>query len=121
MKYTSFFFLSRNREEMGVISKGGWLDRPGSVDKVYWAVVAICAVLFAADAFYHKHGEFEIERMFGAHGVYGFVCCVFLVVAAKEMRRLVMRGEDYYDDPGDGGGDDDRDGDRAAEPRDADE
>ena len=75
-----------------------WLDKPGSVDKVYWAVVAVCAALFVADAFYPKHVEFEVEHIFGAYGIYGFVCCVFLVIVAKEMRRIIMRGEDFYHD-----------------------
>ncbi len=74
-----------------------WLDRPGSVDKIYWSVVAVCAGLLPLDFFYHKHTELEIERYFGFYGIYGFVCCVFLVLAAKELRKLLMRGEDYYD------------------------
>ncbi len=74
-----------------------WLDRPGSVDKVYWTVVAICAALFLGDAFYEKHPEFEMETVFGAYGLFGFVACVFLVLAAKELRKLVKRDEDYYD------------------------
>ncbi len=74
-----------------------WLDRPGSVTKVYWSVVGVCAVLLLLDFFYEKHVESEIEHYFGFYGIYGFVCCVFLVLAAKEIRKLVMRGEDYYD------------------------
>jgi hypothetical protein len=31
------------------------------------------------------------------YGLYGFVSCVLLVVAAKELRKVLMRSEDYYD------------------------
>ena len=74
-----------------------WLDRPGSVTKVFWAVVVACAVLLLLDFFYEKHAEFEIEHYFGFYGIYSLVCCVFLVLAAKEIRKLLMRDEDHYD------------------------
>ena len=34
----------------------------------------------------------------GVLRVYGLVACVVLVLAAKELRKAVMRGEDHYDD-----------------------
>ena len=58
----------------------------------------VCAILIAIDVFVPKHGPFAIEHWFGFYGIYGFVCCTFLVLAAKEMRKLVQRKEDYYDD-----------------------
>jgi len=33
----------------------------------------------------------------GFYSLYGFVACVILVLLAKEMRKLVMRDEDYYE------------------------
>jgi hypothetical protein len=36
--------------------------------------------------------------MFGFYSVYGFVACVLLVLLAKEMRKLLIRKEDYYDE-----------------------
>jgi hypothetical protein len=36
--------------------------------------------------------------VWGFYAIYGFVACVILVLVAKEMRKLVMRDEDYYDD-----------------------
>ncbi len=74
-----------------------WLDKPASVTAVYRSVVGVCAVLLLLDLFHEKHVESEIEHYFGFYGVYGFVCCVFLALAAKGLRKLVMRGEDYYD------------------------
>tara|TARA_R110000868_G_scaffold28525_7_gene106907 strand:- start:4902 stop:5192 length:291 start_codon:yes stop_codon:yes gene_type:complete len=75
-----------------------WLDNPRNVDKVYWSVILVCVGLFLADALYHKHPEFGIEKVFGFYGLYGFFACVGLVLAAKGLRLWLMRGEDYYDD-----------------------
>lgn len=74
-----------------------WLDDPRNVTKIFWSVVAVCVALFVADAFYHKHIELEAEGIFGFYGIFGFVACVALVLAAKEMRKILMRDEDYYD------------------------
>ncbi len=74
-----------------------WLDERRNVDKVWYGVVGICALLFLADAFYEKHVKLEIEHWFGFYGFYGFFGCVFLVLAAKVLRKIVMRSEDYYD------------------------
>ena len=74
-----------------------WLDSPRNVDKVVYGVYAVSAALLLIDPFIHKHGPFAIEYWWGFYGIYGFVGCVFLVLAAKLLRKLVMRPEDYYD------------------------
>ena len=74
-----------------------WLDEPGNVKRIIWALFAVCAALFLADAFYHKHSYFEAENFFGFYAIFGFVVCVALVLAAKGMRVFLMRSEDYYD------------------------
>jgi hypothetical protein len=74
-----------------------WLDDPRNVDKVYYALLAVCGLSALADLFYDKHVHFPWESWFNFHGWYGFVCCFLLVLAAKELRRLLMRDESYYD------------------------
>jgi hypothetical protein len=74
-----------------------WLDRRQNVDRVYWSVWALCALLLLAEPFVHKHGDFAFENWFGFHGWYGFVACVGLVLAAKGLRVLLGRREDYYE------------------------
>ena len=86
-----------------------WLDEPRNVKKVVYALYAICALLFGADLFVHKHSHFDFENWFGFFALFGFVACVALVLAAKVLRVLLKRDEDYYDpeesdDPRDGGG-----------------
>ena len=74
-----------------------WLDDPRNVRKIVWALVAVCVGLTLADLFYKKKVHWDFEGWFGFFGFYGFVGCVGLVLAAKLLRKLVMRGEDYYD------------------------
>jgi len=74
-----------------------WLDRKRNVDKVYWGVWGLCALLFLVEPLVHKHGEFAFEDWFGFHGLYGFVACVGLVLAAKGLRRLLKRPKDFYE------------------------
>ena len=77
-----------------------WLDDMRNVRKIVWALVIVCAGLFVADAIYHKHPYFSAESWFGFYAFYGFFMCVGLVLAAKVMRVLLRRDEDYYDKDG---------------------
>jgi hypothetical protein len=80
-------------------------DDPANVKRLVRIFMASCAVLFLLDVvffFHHKHlsfehGEFAPEGWFGFYGIYGFVACVLLVLIAKQMRKVLMRDEDYYD------------------------
>ncbi len=75
-----------------------WIDEPKNVDRIVWALYAVCGLLVVIDPFIHKHGPFEIEHYWGFYAIYGFVGCVGLVLAAKLMRVFLMRPEDYYDE-----------------------
>lgn len=75
-----------------------WLDRKENVDKVYWSVWVMCGLLLVAELFLQeKYTYFDFENWFGFHGLYGFVACVALVIAAKGLRVLLIRPEDYYE------------------------
>ena len=74
-----------------------WLDHPANVDRLVRAFYAVCAALIAIDVFVPKHGPFSIEHWFGFYGWFGFIACVALVLIAKQLRRVLMRPEDYYD------------------------
>ena len=73
------------------------LDGPQFGRLFYAAVCVICGSLMLADLFYDKHVQFAWEKLIGFHGIYGFVGSVLLVLAAKPLRRVLMRDEDYYD------------------------
>jgi hypothetical protein len=74
-----------------------WLDDPNNVDRLVRVFYAICAVLVVIDVFVPKHGPYAIEHWFGFYGWFGFIACVALVLIAKQLRRVLMRPEDYYD------------------------
>jgi len=74
-----------------------WLDEPHNVAKLYRGLWIIGGLLMLADFVVHRHAEVGFDGWFGYYGVYGFVACVALVLAAKLLRRAVMRPEDYYD------------------------
>jgi hypothetical protein len=74
-----------------------WLDDMRNVDKLVYTLYAICAGLLLIDVLVPKHGPFAIEHWFGFYGIYGFVACVGLVLAARALRVILMRPEDYYD------------------------
>jgi len=90
-----------------------WLDDMANVRKVYLSLWGVCAALLvggqallvwarrhdaahAAEA--GSHAGFAFESWPGFYAFFGFVACVALVLAAKELRKLVMRPESYYAD-----------------------
>lgn len=74
------------------------------VRRVVAAVYAGCAVLVLLDLFYAKDPHFPFESWFGFYAVFGFGVSFSLVLAAKQMRRVVGRPEDYFGDHGEPGG-----------------
>ena len=75
-----------------------WLDERRNVNKVIYALCAVCAVVMAADLSPYKHHlHFGFEYWFGFYALFGFIACVSLVLAAKVLRKVVKRDEDYYD------------------------
>ncbi|NIR60437.1 MAG: hypothetical protein GWO02_13430 [Gammaproteobacteria bacterium] len=73
-------------------------DEPRNLRRLLRVFYGICAALAGLDLLVHRHVEHPWESLWGFYGVYGFVACVALVLAAKELRKIVMRREDYYDD-----------------------
>lgn len=80
-----------------------WLDDPRHVDFLIWALVGLCIITAGADVldflglYIFKHPHFPEERFINFYGFFGFISFVFIVIAGKFLRKLVMRDEDYYD------------------------
>ena len=75
-----------------------WVDRPGSANKIFWALAIVCGLLFLADFAYEKHGHFDVEYIPGAYGIYGFLGFTALILLAKGLRVLIKRPEDFYEE-----------------------
>jgi hypothetical protein len=73
-------------------------DKPRNVKILLGALFCTIALLVIIDFFISKHPDFAWEGYPSFYGVYGFVACVFLVLAAKYiLRTIVKRRERYYD------------------------
>ena len=73
-------------------------DKPRNVRRLLSALYLACFVVFVADAFIDRHVDHPWERLFGFYGIFGFIAFVVLVLSAKELRKLLMRKDDYYDE-----------------------
>ena len=74
-----------------------YLDKPENVQRLLKVFYVICALLFAADFFVHRHTKIALEEFPAFYAVFGFVAFVMLVIGSIALRKLVMRKEDYYD------------------------
>jgi hypothetical protein len=74
-----------------------FLDEPKNVLVVVRLLYLACAAVFLLDLTGLRHGERWWEGLPGFYPLYGFIGCTALVLIAKELRKILMRGEDYYD------------------------
>jgi hypothetical protein len=72
-------------------------DKPENVNRLLRGFYIVRGVLFALDFVLHRHTIHAWEDFPGFYAIFGFVACVVLVLVAREMRKIVMRREDYYD------------------------
>jgi len=72
-------------------------DDPKNVNRFVNGFYVICVLLVALDFVVHRHISHSWENLWAFHALYGFGACWILVVIAKQMRRVLMRDEDYYD------------------------
>ncbi|QDP00210.1 hypothetical protein [Thalassotalea sp. PS06] len=78
-------------------NKPGFFDKPKNISKILKVFYTICVLLVIADFIVHRHIYHDWENVPAFYAIYGFVGCVILVLIAKVMRKVLMRGEDYYD------------------------
>jgi len=72
-------------------------DNPKNVKLLVKALYACCFILFTLDLVIHRHIYHPWEEFTGFYAFYGCLACVVLVLLAREMRKVVMRDEDYYE------------------------
>ncbi len=92
----------------GFSEKQHLFDSPRNVRRFLRGLVTVCAAFLLLDvisfllhqfAGFHllRHEEGPFDWLPGYYGIYGFIACAVLVLAAKELRKFLMRDEDYYD------------------------
>ncbi|MEE8171930.1 MAG: hypothetical protein V3T62_03280 [Alphaproteobacteria bacterium] len=79
------------------MSNKAWIEKRKNVVLMVRIFLAVSIVLLVLDLVIQRHDLFSWEGWFGFYGFFGYVACVTLVFAAKVLRKLVMRREDYYD------------------------
>ena len=75
-----------------------WVDRPGNPTKIFYALIVLCIFLFLLDFTYTKHEKVAIADLPGFYGIFGFVMFTALILAAKALRTIIKRPEDFYGD-----------------------
>ncbi len=87
-----------------------WLDAFENVRKVYRALWAVCLLLLVGGEVllrwaHHRseqagdvHHAFAFESWPGFYALFGFIGSVALVLVATELRKVLMRAEDFYGD-----------------------
>lgn len=66
------------------------------MNKILYALGALCLTLAAADFVLGRHEDFAIANLPLIWCVFGAAAYAVIVFAAKALRRLVLRPEDYY-------------------------
>ncbi len=74
-----------------------FLDKAENVKRVIYIFYAVCILLFLADFVIERYTYHTLEKIPAFYAIFGFVACVVLVLVATQMRKFLMRGEDYYD------------------------
>ncbi|MHB1398600.1 MAG: hypothetical protein ACYDAI_03205 [Trichloromonadaceae bacterium] len=77
--------------------KRGWFDKKKNLILFLRIFYASLVVLLVLDLFVDKHPYFGFDGAPSFSAAYGFISCVLLVLFAKILRMIVMKGDEYYD------------------------
>ena len=89
--------------------KRRYLDDPENVRKLWRFFIIACVAVASIDLLglleivYHRHVSLFAEGLPGFYAIWGFVGIALLIFLAKQLRKVVMRPEDYYDEARDDG------------------
>ncbi len=78
-----------------------WLARPSTIRKLwqlFWFVLALTVV---AQVFIKVKGYFGVDGWFAFGAIYGFLCCLAMVLFAKAIGNVLKRDENFYSGDGD--------------------
>ena len=72
-------------------------DKPRNVSLVTRGLHIACLLLILLEFILHRHAEREWESVTAFYALFGFTACVTIVLAAKQLRKILKRRTDYYD------------------------
>ena len=78
--------------------QGHVLTRPGTIRRLWWLFSAVLALTVLAQLVFPVKGYFRVDGWLGFGAVYGFLCCLLMVLFAKALGLVLKRPRDYYDE-----------------------
>lgn len=75
-----------------------WLVRARTIRWLWIAFSVVLTLTVALQIAIKVKGYFVIDGWFGFGAVFGFLCCVAMVVVAKVLGRILKRDEHYFDE-----------------------
>jgi len=75
----------------------GFFEKKSTINGLIAIVVILCIGFGVADFFVHHHAYFGEDKIPVFYGIAGFVAFFGLVLVGKQLRKLIMRDEDYYE------------------------
>lgn len=75
-----------------------WLVRLRTIRRLWIAFSAVLALLVILQFVIKVKGYFGIDGWPGFAALFGFLCCVGMVLMAKGLGKLLKRKENFYDD-----------------------
>ena len=72
------------------------VELPTQLDGETWGGGIVLALTVAAQLFIKVKGYFGVDEWLGFGAVYGFGCCLAMVLFAKALGFLLKRPDDYY-------------------------
>lgn len=72
------------------------LTRPRTIRLLWWLFSAVLATTVLLQLVIYVKGYFTVDGWFGFGAVFGFICCVLMVLVAKVLGAVLKRPRDYY-------------------------
>ena len=78
---------------------GSWFEQPRGARTLFIGLIVACLACLIGGELVHKHMHFEqYEGLPGFYALVGFLAYCSIIAAAVGLRKILKRGEDYYDD-----------------------
>lgn len=74
----------------------GKLSHPKTIRKLWWGFSIVLALTVFAQLVVPIKGYFDVDSWLGFGAIYGFLCCLMMVLFAKGLGLLLKRPNDYY-------------------------
>ncbi len=74
-------------------------DTPTTISAtVFGWLAAVCTALVVIEWLVHRHATYPWEAWPGFYAIFGFVAFAGIVLLGKQLRRVIRRDDDYYND-----------------------